>query len=292
MRAGYRFDDVWAREVDMCAFCAHPVTRNESQCPGCRRSLTGAVFRYAKASSHLHVLWVLLAGLAQLFLFGIMLDVIVTAPVALMVLHALLAIVFLSLAAGVYFRQFWAYAATIALAVVLLALALVAGLLAARGLPGNLSEVERMLWAPVVNTTALFLSVLQLLALVGTLIWAVVFAGPDFVREPVRFIAGIDRGLRDAADYFGTGQNYARLGLWATAILHWQRAAAREPRNAFYQRTLGEAYLRLGFRDRSLDMLKSAYGEASSQPVRQEIEALIAEINGLPAMSPTPAKLK
>ena len=46
--------------------------------------------------------------------------------------------------------------------------------------------------------------------------------------------------------------------MWATAILHWRRAAANDPARAYYQRALGEAYAQLGYYERSSDVLESA----------------------------------
>lgn len=149
-----RYDDVWAKEAEICAFCAAPYNPDASRCSGCGRNLLRSRFTYASASTNQVVLWVLIASSGFLYLMLILADVI----------------------------------------------------------QGN------------------------------------------------------------GADYFMAGRRHAQDGRWASAILHWQRAAAKEPANWRFQLALAEAYGLLGFTSRSADVLQSASalaGRAGAAEIEQ-----------------------
>ena len=99
-----------------------------------------------------------------------------------------------------------------------------------------LGLLEPMPVQPVVTSALLqsLISVNYLLLLVaqaGALLVAIIFAGPDFSRSQERMVARLERGLVNAHDYYVAGRRYAAQGMWAKAVLHWQRAAAQAPTN-------------------------------------------------------------
>ena len=128
----------------------------------------------------------------------------------------------------------------------------------------------------------------ELVVLIGTLLPAVhiitsllgilfsIFrAGPDFEIVEVRQVARLGETLRLSGDYYHTGKNYADKGMWAMAVPYWQRATASDPSHIGYRRALGEAYARLGFYERSLDMLQSAAQATVDPATKAEIEQLV-----------------
>ena len=56
----------------------------------------------------------------------------------------------------------------------------------------------------------------------------------------------------------GRRRLFAKRGMWATAVLYWQRAVSRSPGNIAILRRLADGYARLGFPERSLDTLRQA----------------------------------
>jgi lipopolysaccharide biosynthesis regulator YciM len=103
-------------------------------------------------------------------------------------------------------------------------------------------------------------------------------AGPDFDRVTVRQVATLTKGPTSAADFNATATQLARQGLWATAVLHWQNAAAKAPQNIAYQELLGKAYAQLGFYERSLDVLQSAHQRTGSVERQATIQQLIQAV--------------
>jgi lipopolysaccharide biosynthesis regulator YciM len=88
----------------------------------------------------------------------------------------------------------------------------------------------------------------------------------------------LTKGPTSAADFNAAATQLARNGLWATAVLHWQNAAAKAPQNIAYQESLGKAYAHLGFYERSLDVLQSAYQRTGSAERQATIQQLIQTI--------------
>lgn len=274
-----RFNDVWNRDVEICAYCAAEVGGDDEKCPKCGRPLSYWHYAYPKASSNLHILWVLLAGLGQLFFIQVLADVATEAGWPKVILHAFLGLVVLGLAAGVYYRQFWAYVTAI---VVLLVLLFLIGLgvlnLIEQALPAPTNPVEAMITGPFAKTLADLLRWLQLGALALSLVWAIFLTGPDFERVRSRRLAAIARGVAEASDFDLAARQFAREGLWASAVLHWQRAAARAPYSARYLERLAKAYARLGFPERSLDALASAREVATDSAAEERIDRMTATI--------------
>ncbi len=120
--------------------------------------------------------------------------------------------------------------------------------------------------------------ILQYAAVTIALLYGIFKIGPDFERVQSRHVAQVDKGINDASGYYAIGRKYADRRMWATAILHWQRAAANEPGRAYYQRVLGEAYARLGFYQRSIDVLESALSITTDPNSREHLAGLINKI--------------
>ena len=136
-----------------------------------------------------------------------------------------------------------------------------------------------MLWATspanYVPATAPFLKVVQVAVAGVTLFYAIFRAGPEFDRVKEHLVARTKKGLHTAVDYHMVARRLSGNGMWASAVLHWQRATAIEPYNIVYQRQLAKAYLHLGFLERGLDILEYAQ-ELPMQPSTQlEIKKLL-----------------
>ena len=175
--------------------------------------------RYAHESTSQVTLWVLTLATGFLYVILLLADLIQENGLPILVLHAFLGLVFFGLSVGLYMRFFWAWAASIPLLMVTLFLGLL-----------------ELMVQPVVTSALLqsLISVNYLLLLVaqaGALLVAIIFAGPDFSRSQERMVARLERGLVNAHDYYVAGRRYAAQGMWAKAVLHWQRAAAQAPTN-------------------------------------------------------------
>ncbi|MEJ2746729.1 MAG: hypothetical protein P8183_02250 [Anaerolineae bacterium] len=269
------YDDVWSRNVEMCAYCAHELTADDSKCPQCNRSLDGKRFKYEKASSQLHVYWVLLVGLGQLFLIEAIINVVVghNYPVAIGYLSLL--VVLWGLAAGVYMRQAWAFYSSLIVLLLVLTGFLVNSVVdidfSALGLAAFDSSIRQFV-SSFFRGLLGFLSSFEIATAVLALFYGFFKAAPEFERKETRLVASVTQGRHTAPDYHNIARRLAEKGLWASAILHWQRAAAQEPGQVTYQKQLGLAYARLGFYQRSADVLQSAYEMSTHPPIKAELE--------------------
>lgn len=275
----HRFDDVWNHDSDICAYCASEVAANDRTCRGCKRPLLFWHYTHPKASSHLHIFWVMLAGVGQLFFINVLADVATQGGWPQMILHAFLCLVFLGLAAGVYYRQFWAYATTTVVLLVLLFLISLGVLtLVEQIMPAPANPVEAMISEPLAQGLADLLRWLQMGALGLSLVWAIFLVGPDFERVQARRLAHVNRGLVEAFDFDLAARQLARKGQWASAVLHWQRAAVRAPYSGRYLERLAGAYALLGFVERSQDTLASARKLAPDAAAEERINRTAAKI--------------
>ena len=284
-QAAYRpqssYDDVWSRNVEICAYCAHPIAEDETHCPNCNRRLSSKRFAYPEPSSHIHVYWVLLVGLGQLFLIEGIVHIIIGQNYLAAVGYGVLLLIFWGLALGVYLRQSWAHISSIIALVLVLAGFMLNALidvdLSALGLE-TLDSSVRNFAGPLIRGLLDFLLIFEITTAVLALVYAVFKAGPDFERAENRLAAAVTKGRRTAGDYHNIARRLSEKGLWASAILHWQRAAAQEPGQVTYQKQLGLAYARLGFYQRSLDVLQSAYDLSSYPPVKAELAQQIQSV--------------
>lgn len=271
------YDDVWEQDNDLCAYCAQVVTDQQPRCPRCGRNLNVSAYRYEQPNTSLHIFWVLLLGTGQLFLLQALYDVIVRRSVVVAVLPSLLMIAFVALAGGVYFRQFWAYVAAVALLCLILFANIAGFLIPAEMAPEALWQIGPIfdeVVNPLFAALATLLQVFQVTAVLLALYYAAFKAGPDFERTTRRQIAAVPSGLREAGSYHAAASRAAERGEWATAVLLWQRAAAKEPTQVTFQRNLAAAYARLGFYRRSEDVLQTAL----ARPLTPEQQTQLARL--------------
>lgn len=281
-----QYDDVWARGSDICPYCACEVADADERCPQCKRPLLTRQFRYPQPSTHMHVLWVLLFGLAQISLLQLIYNVIFTGNLIGAVLNGVLIIIFFVLAAGVYWRQFWAYAGAIVLLSIMLVVVVMRFLLPPQlvvDLAAGFDPAIAAFLGSMATGFGRFLLIFQTGAVVLALFYAVIMAAPDFDRTEKRQLAFITRGLSTGGDYHNVAQRAAQAGMWATAVLHWQRAAANDPGVYAYQRRLAQAYNKLGHYQRSLDVLQVARQRVTTPEKQAEFDQLIAETKQLMA---------
>jgi tetratricopeptide (TPR) repeat protein len=211
-------------------------------------------------------------------------DVLVTRSLPGLFVSGALMALFFALAAGVYFRQWWAYwGAVFALSAVLLTV--IIGVF----FPIDLTVIESELLSgfdpaianflgPLAGLVGDALRGLQITAVIIALFFAVFRVGADFDQVTVRETAELKKGLKLAADYHLNARRLAKRGQWAAAVLHWQRAAALAPRKYTYLRHLGAAYGRLGHYARSLDVLQSARAVAREPAQEEDVARLITAV--------------
>ncbi len=275
------YDDVWTRDEAICGYCAQELTANDTKCPKCQRNLLVKTFQYEKNSPNLVVFWVLLLGLGQLYLIQAIFDVVVERNLLLAVFDAILMSIFFVLAIGAYFRQVWAYPA----GTLLFSLVLIGGLLRLL-IPFDLTLLNLGVWdqaitevsESLVDGLGIFLRGFRLLTAVLGLITAIFWVPSDFARTQQRQIARLGRRLKTGRDYDLAARRLTEKGLWATAVLHWQRAAALEPYRLPYQIKLGRAYARLGFQQRALDTFTAVRQRTTDQALQVKLDKFIQAV--------------
>ena len=273
-----KYDDVWSREDEICAYCAAQLTKEDQQCPQCKRKVIVNRLRFKTPSINWVIFWVLLFGISLISLIQVFVSIVLLGNILLAVFNGFLIVVFASLGIGAYFRQGWAYTASIIVLILMLAVAIIQFLLppaiTSRLLTGFDESIAGFISGASSGISGL-IRTFQLAAVAGALFLAIFLVPSDFAREPVRQIAIIGRRMSTGPDFHTTAKEAARVGMWATAVLHWQRAAAIEPTNLIYQRYLGQAYAQLGFYQRSLDVLQSARERAAHPDKQAQLEQLI-----------------
>jgi len=277
-----KYNDIWERDSEICAYCAYELPAQANTCPGCGRKLLVSTYRYEQPSANLHVLWVLLIGIAQLYLLQALYDVIVRRNIAFAILPGLMMGLFVVLAGGVYFRQFWAYATAVASLLIVLLVNVLGYFIPAELTSAVLIPVGPIfdgVISPLLAGMADFLHFFQLTAVVLALFVAILKAGPDFERVQRRQTATVQKGVQEASRYHAIATKAAKRGEWATAVVHWQRAAAHAPGQISFQRHLGSAYARLGFYQRSADTLSAILPRTTDPDQRAQVEKLLTAVN-------------
>lgn len=270
------YDDVWTSGKPLCAFCANPVSAHDNRCSQCKRALVGWRHRYPQATARLVNYVVVLSGLSLFFLIDFFLDISLQQPVGLIGLHGLVTVVLISMAFGATVRHLWGHYGAIILAFFII---IINGNVLYNQLQANpFAQMDGDLNEGFLIAVSLGLKLIEMLTAGILLAMGAFVVAPEFDRQQMRFTAQVDRNLRDASQYHITANLMAREGMWATAILHWQHAAAHAPNHAQYQYKLGDAYARLGFPERSLDALQSAYRLANNPDVKAEIASRIEEV--------------
>lgn len=285
-RSESAFDDVWERNSDICEYCAAEISDGDRRCPKCGHKLFSSHYRYPQASSDLTIFWVLLLGVAQLSLILIMLNLLLSKSLLATVWHGLMLIVLIILVVGVFFRQFWAYIASLAFLIFAVAtniLDLVIGPtvndVVGRAIEsGFFQSLSDRTYIYILGPLEDLLVPLQSLAVILALFFGIFRVGPDFERVKVRQIARVDRRLDDATQLYAAGYEYTRQKKWANAILQFQKAVALAPTQFYYQRALGQAYAQLGYYQRSLDVLESAHRMTVNPDLKLELEQVIAQV--------------
>lgn len=280
------YDDVWDKESDICAFCAHEVDFDENQCPSCKRKLVVSQFRYPNSGADLIVYFVMIIGTAQLYFVQALIDLIIREPLIVVVWHIFLFLVLLGLSGAVALRQFWAYTASIVILILIfltMVLDITTGLAATDLLAfqDGVAYFQAMADNGLITFISPVLELLgpfQMLAVLLALLFGFFKAGPDFERVEMKHLARIEKGLNDGSMFYIAGKKYAKEQMWASAVLHFQRAAAHEPNRPFYHLAIGKAYAQLGFKDRAKDALSSAQRLTTDANLKTEIEASIAAI--------------
>ncbi|MCP4421037.1 MAG: hypothetical protein GY805_30875 [Chloroflexi bacterium] len=269
-----KFQDVWSSSADLCAYCAQPVKRSDKRCPQCGRKMVGKELVFPTRSKYLKI-WVGLRSINHIFaligLFFLGASLIELLPeLTLGEYYYLLSIVIgqvlsIGFTVALFLRQMWAYwLAILGLALMLLALVGLA-FLSIPLTPSNSGE----LGLPGL------LCISPLIILQVMYVYMIIMAGGDFKRVKQWRIAVADDRIKDSLVLDKAGTMFAKRGMWATAVLYWQRAVSRSPGNTAILRRLANGYAQLGFPERSLDTLKSAREKALDSQTRDTYTKLI-----------------
>lgn len=121
--------------------------------------------------------------------------------------------------------------------------------------------------------------ILQMGASIGVLGYGIFSVAPDFERVFKRETAVLNTRISESSSFYQQGKEYVKEGKWGAAVLHWQRATAMSPQNNLYQRQLGWGYAKLGFYQRSLDVLESALRQTAVPEKQQKTKQLIKQVN-------------
>jgi len=280
-KANESYDDIWTKDVPMCGYCAHELAAEDSRCPRCKNELMVKYFRYPNASSNLTTLWVLLLGVGQFFLLQLIYNLLARHNMYAAVGSGIVMALLVVLAFGVNFRQSWAHLLAIYFLVGIILVLLLRWVLPADLSVLGIADLDPAIQQFVQPLTSGLGETIRILILAGSLLalfYAIFKAGPDFDRVTVRQVAALTKGPKMASDFNAAATQLARRGLWATAVLHWQNAAAKAPQNISYQESLGQAYAQLGFYERSLDVLQSAQKRTGSSERQVAIQQLIQAV--------------
>lgn len=274
-------EDVWTMDVDLCAYCATPLEEDAKRCQTCRRRTVKKEFRYP-ATAILHIFWVVLVALSIVLLFQAIYKWQVEENEMIAVLHAVPAGALLLLAVGIFFRLAAAHVVSV------FVLLLVLGLSVANfftpfdptTVDAGSSDVAVFGVAiTMVERTGLFLEVAQGVIVAIALFYALFRAAPEFDRVSKRIVARVVRGLNTAADYHLVARRFVQDGMWASAVLHWQRAVAIEPSSIVFQRSLAKSYIQLGQYDLALNVLETAQHLQMQPATRVDIEKLLGWVS-------------
>ncbi len=283
------FDDIWEQDVDICPYCAGELAYDEWRCSKCRQNLKQTHYRYPKPSSDLLIFLVLILGVAQLSFILILMNLAVGKSLVALIWQTLIFITMLALATGIHLRRFWSYLGSI-VALLMVLLTIIIDLFVQPKVPGALDAAladglfKALAENPYLFAMEPFIDLIipfQLLAVLLALFYAIFRVGPDFERVLVRQTARIDKGVDGASMFYTHGKDYAGRGMWATAVLHFRRAAALEPTRSHYLIALGDGYARLGYYQRSLDVLESAKQLAIDSQQRDALAGQISTVGQL-----------
>ncbi len=278
-----KFDDAWESETELCPYCAQELALEDKKCPQCEHNLIEQRFRYDPPSRNMYVFFSVLIGQGNLFAAQIIYDLVQNQAIIWdnVATATLFMGAFFIVGMGVYWRQFWAYALSIAVQFLIMFVVVVSILLPVDftllNLPVNDPAIQGFI-ASFGDWVSQTIRVLQIAGASLGLLYGVLVVAPDFVRDQKRLTAVLSKNLKFASDYNIQAKKLAQKGMWATAVLHWQHAAGKEPHTISYQRQLGLAYAQLGFYDRSLDILQSAHALAATPDKQADFQRIITRV--------------
>lgn len=277
------YNDVWTRKVDLCAYCAHEVAFEQNKCPQCGRNLIVKQYQYARESTALTAYWVTLFGLSQLYLIQALVDVIVIRNLLTAFFSMVMMGIFFALAVGIYLRKYVAFVSSMVLLIAVVLTGLLTFLLPVDLAALNLGQYDVSISNYVGGVTGGFYVALRGIRLVTAvigLIIAIFKVSSDFEHVRRKQLATLIKGPTSGADHHVMAKKLAHEGMWASAVLHWQRACALEPHQIIYQRDLGRAYARLGFTQRAQDVLQSALARTQNEVLKAEIQEIVQTLPG------------
>ncbi len=108
----------------------------------------------------------------------------------------------------------------------------------------------------------------------------------DFGREERRERLEPDRHLLNDVDYYTRGRVYEKRGMWAKALLHWQRAAIINPQRDTYFAAMARAYARLGRYEMALAQMDEALRVSRAPEEWQPLREVIVEAGRSAAAEP------
>ncbi len=279
-----KFQDAWSSSADLCAYCAQPVQRSDRRCPKCKRKMVGKEPVFPNRTQYLQN-WIVFRSIGHiLFLLAIVSLYFVIAEFAysglivwedfkiirgaLWIILAVGLPIPIGFTVALYFRQIWAYW-LVMLGIILIIIATIAS----------------AIWSPPVPLTGLLptwqivLSSLFYIVYHILNVYFAVMGGGDFKRVKRWRIAVADERVKDPLVLDKAGKLFAQRGMWATAVLYWQRAVGRSPGNIAILRRLADGYARLGFPERSLDTLRQAQEKTLDPKTRQTLSKQIELMN-------------
>jgi tetratricopeptide (TPR) repeat protein len=86
-----------------------------------------------------------------------------------------------------------------------------------------------------------------------------------------------DRHLLNDLDYYRRGRVYAQRGMWAKALLHWRRAAAKNSQRDTFFAATAQAYAHLGHYEEALTQVDTAIRVSRTPEDWQRLRQAIAE---------------
>lgn len=281
-----KYNDIWEKETEICAYCAAEVNYDDRVCPQCKRRLSVSQFVYPKYSADMIVYFVLFLGTSQLFFVHALVDLIIEASLLKVAWDVFLFLVLFVLSGAIVMRQFWAYTTSI-LILILIFLSRVFNILTNQKEVGlaiptdGVAYFSAMADSPFITLISPVLDYLvpfQMLAIFLALLYGIFKAGPDFERVKTRLVARVEKDLHDGSAFYAAGKMFAKKGMWASAVLHFQRAAAHEPNRAFFHYSSGKAFAQLGFVERAMDAFSNARRLTTNPELMTEINLAIEDL--------------
>lgn len=283
------YEDIWEQDdLTLCPYCVYVLEETDESCPQCKHQLVHWRYTYEKPSPNLYVYFVFVLALAQLFGAQIIYDLLTVENLIWaemlprIILPAIVCGTSMLFALGVWMRQTWAFYGSLGMCCLLIFFFMVSLIAPINfqnlGFPTMDSSIENVVQGlgDVLGTA---IRILQMGASIGVLGYGIFSVAPDFERVFKRETAVLNTRISESSSFYQQGKEYVKEGKWGAAVLHWQRATAMSPQNNLYQRQLGWGYAKLGFYQRSLDVLESALRQTAVPEKQQKTKQLIKQVN-------------